>query len=212
MENSKKNFLVYLSWGDAFLHFTDEQAGQVIKAAFQFHNGEEAKCADPMADFYARYTLLPVFRQNENRYEEVCAKRKTAINSRWGKSDKKYISIQKNTYEYKCIQKDTDKEKEKDNDMFVIGADAQNTNKQTSFETCDPDLLKWMQDNDVPFILANYSHLVTTSELEKLKEKYDVSKIMNTITGLENNLEYRGKYTNLYRVLLSWLKKEGRNG
>lgn len=84
------------------------------------------------------------------------------------------------------------------------------TNKR-ALEDCDKRLLAWMQENNVPYILSHYTHLVSSAELAKLKEKYSHERIMETIGAVENNVLYRKRYTNLYRVLINWLKKGGGN-
>lgn len=98
--DNKKSFLLYADMATAVSLLTDEQAGQVFKAIFAFHNGEEAKCADPMAEFYLQGTLLPMFQRDTNHYQTICDKRREAGRKgsakRWdSKNSKCYSAIAK---------------------------------------------------------------------------------------------------------------------
>jgi len=117
------------------------------------------------------------------------------------KVDKGEINLNKDKY------KDNNKrESVKEKSEFSLS-----TNKH-ALEDCDENLLAWMKENDTPYILSHYTHLVSSTELAKLKEKYSTKRIMETIGQIENNVLYRKRYVNLYRVLLNWLKKGGNNG
>lgn len=77
---------------------------------------------------------------------------------------------------------------------------------------CDEGLRKWFEQGNAPYIFKNFEHLVTSEELSRLKEKYSGSLISETILAIENRADLRKKYKNLYRTLLTWLRKEANNG
>lgn len=119
------------------------------------------------------------------------------------KQDKGEINLNKDKNKDKNNNK---RESVKEKSEFSLS-----TNKH-ALEDCDENLLAWMKENDTPYILSHYAHLVSSTELAKLKEKYSTKRIMETIGQIENNVLYRKRYVNLYRVLLNWLKKGDNNG
>ena len=54
----------------------------------------------------------------------------------------------------------------------------------------------------------NFSSQITESEFLKLKEKYTGKQIADIIEQIENRKDLRKRYTNLYRTVLNWAKKE----
>lgn len=54
----------------------------------------------------------------------------------------------------------------------------------------------------------NFSSQITEFEFLKLKEKYTGKQIADIIEQIENRKDLRKRYTNLYRTVLNWAKKE----
>lgn len=54
----------------------------------------------------------------------------------------------------------------------------------------------------------NFSSQITEAEFLKLKEKYTGKQIADIIEQIENRKDLRKRYTNLYRTVLNWAKKE----
>ena len=84
--------------------------------------------------------------------------------------------------------------------------------KETSVSSPSTDYLKfneWMQ-RKAPFCSnsKNFPSQITESELLKLKEKYSGQEIADIIEQIENRKDLRKRYTNLYRTVLNWAKKE----
>lgn len=76
----------------------------------------------------------------------------------------------------------------------------------------NPDFLKfndWLK-RKAPFCSnpKNFSSQITESEFLKLKEKYSGKQIADIIEQIENRKDLRKRYTNLYRTVLNWAKKE----
>lgn len=61
---------------------------------------------------------------------------------------------------------------------------------------------------ECPYISGHYSHLISEDEFDRLMEKYTAKDVWDTILQIENRVDLRKKYTNLYRTLLNWLKRE----
>lgn len=76
----------------------------------------------------------------------------------------------------------------------------------------NPDFLKfndWLE-RKAPFCSnpKNFSSQITEAEYLKLKEKYTGKQIADIIEQIENRKDLRKRYTNLYRTVLNWAKKE----
>ena len=64
----------------------------------------------------------------------------------------------------------------------------------------------WKQKH-TPYIYANIRPL-TQREFECLHPKYNSNQICDTLKQIENRKDLRKRYTDPYRTLLNWLKKE----
>lgn len=76
----------------------------------------------------------------------------------------------------------------------------------------NPDFLKfndWLK-RKAPFCSnpKNFSSQITEAEFLRLKEKYSGKQIADVIEQIENRKDLRKRYTNLYRTVLNWAKKE----
>lgn len=101
-----------------------------------------------------------------------------------------------------------EKEKEKEYKKESTNVDK----KETSVSSLSPDYLKfneWMKKK-APYCsnTKNFPSQITESELLKLKEKYSGQEIADIIEQIENRKDLRKRYTNLYRTVVNWAKKE----
>jgi hypothetical protein len=65
--------------------------------------------------------------------------------------------------------------------------------------------LKWLKDN-CPYIATHYK-LPKESEFAKIYEQYGGMAIAVECENIENRVDLRKRYSNLYRTLLNWLKR-----
>lgn len=65
---------------------------------------------------------------------------------------------------------------------------------------------KWMEKT-TPYLYKNI-RLLTQAEFDALCDKYNSAQICDTLQQIENRKDHRKNYTNLYRTLLNWLKRE----
>lgn len=134
----KKSFLIHYDNEEIIKALTDEQAGQLFKAFFDYNvHGEKPNLEKSL------YLLWLMFKQrfdnDNNKYQDVCQKRKENVQKRWEKEKTKTNqNKQMNTNEYKCIQTDTkhtdkDKEKDKDKDKDTLLSNDSGSNTHVSF-------------------------------------------------------------------------------
>ena len=84
--------------------------------------------------------------------------------------------------------------------------------KEVPSSSANPDFLKfndWLKRN-APYCSnpKNFSYQITESEFLRLKKKYTSKQIADVIEQLENRKDLRKRYTNLYRTVLNWAKRE----
>lgn len=56
--------------------------------------------------------------------------------------------------------------------------------------------------------IKNFPIQISENEFDKLKKQYSGQQVADIIEQIENRKDLRKKYTNLYRTVLNWLKKE----
>ena len=105
----------------------------------------------------------------------------------------------------------TEKEEEKEDKKESPNGDKKEA-KASSSASSNPDFLKfndWLKRN-APYCsnAKNFSSQITEAEFLKLKEKYTGKQIADIIEQIENRKDLRKRYTNLYRTVLNWAKKE----
>ena len=96
---SKKGFLLLNNQIKIIETLTDEQAGQLLKAFYDYNLGKEIKLNGLMLTVFSNFKI--VFDENEQKYQETCEKNKKNIENYW-----KRVKEQ-NTNEYDRIQSNT---------------------------------------------------------------------------------------------------------
>ena len=91
---TKKGFLLLNNQIEIIETLTDEQAGQLLKAFYDYNIGNEIKLKGLMKTVFNNFKV--VFDENEQKYQEKCEKNKQNIENYW----KKVKEEQSNTNEY----------------------------------------------------------------------------------------------------------------
>lgn len=89
----KKGFLLLNNQIEIIEDLSDEQAGQLLKAFYDYNNGKEVKLKGLMKSIFKNFKV--VFDENEQRYQEKCEKNKKNIEEYWKK-----VKEEKNTNVY----------------------------------------------------------------------------------------------------------------
>lgn len=109
--SKKGSFVLYADQKEVIEDLSFEEKGRLLDALFDYAvSGEVPSFDDKSLLVSFKMFKVRIDRDNE-KYMEICAKRKESIEKRWG--------VQKNTNVYKSIQvdtNDTDKEKDKEKD------------------------------------------------------------------------------------------------
>ena len=89
----KKGFLLLNNQIEIIEDLSDEQAGQLLKAFYDYNNGNEVKLKGLMNSIFKQFKVI--FDENEQRYQEKCEKNKKNIEEYWKK-----VKEEKNMSEY----------------------------------------------------------------------------------------------------------------
>ena len=106
---------------------------------------------------------------------------------------------------------DTNTKKEEDNYKESPNGDKKEAETSSPAHS-NTDYLKfndWLK-RKAPYCsnIKNFSSQISESEFLKLKEKYTGKQIADIIEQIENRKDLRKRYTNLYRTVLNWAKRE----
>lgn len=199
----KKTFIIGTEWAEQMLGVPDEDFTTVVRAVFEYAvygshdevSGLAKILVKQMADFID---------DNTEKYNDVCQKRKEAVEKRWANAKQNdtnvYKCIQKNTNEYKSIHKHYDNmiydnDNDRDNKTFVPSEkglkekDANASQKESAAE-------EKISKTDLEEIVARWNHLPEvvpkivklksgTKRYESLKARVDDYGIDNIMLAIE---------------------------
>ena len=116
---AKDSFILYLEQKQIFEMLTDEEAGQLIKAIFQYEDTGQLISLDKSLQI-AFIPIRSALDRNKEKYEKVVERNKKNIEKRWQKENTKNTTgkngIRKNT---KNTDNDNDNDNEHDNDKDI---------------------------------------------------------------------------------------------
>ena len=112
----KETFILYTSYKDAIMVLSDEQAGRLLKAIFEYATTGIKQEIDDTAVKFAYMLIVSQIESSNRQYEKKCERLRANIQKRWNTNvsndvqDYTEVSdeIQSHTKEYKSIQKNTD--------------------------------------------------------------------------------------------------------
>ena len=111
----KDSFILYQEHEEIFNELTNEEAGKLIKAIFEYERTGQIQELDKSL----KIALIPIkntLDKNREKYEKVVERNKQNIQKRWNKQDTKNTTgkngIPKNT-------KNTDNDNDNDNDIII---------------------------------------------------------------------------------------------
>ncbi len=156
--------------------------------------------------------LIPIIHAEESYYYIRTFRSHQVLDKRY---DKSYIgkNIVKDLINKALNNDDVNTTEEKEEEKEDYKESPNGDKKETSVSSpANSDFLKfqnWMKLK-APYCSnpKNFSSQITESEFLKLKEKYTGKEVADIIEQIENRKDLRKRYTNLYRTVLNWAKKE----
>lgn len=195
---AKDSFILYLDQKEIFGMLEDEEAGQLIKAIFEYEEAGQM----PKLDKSLRIAFIPIknaLDRNKEKYQKVVERNKQNIEKRWNKENTKNTTgkngIRKNT-------KNTDNDNEHDNDSDNEH-DSVNDNDNIVSDSCVDGLQKV-----IDFYNENIG-LITPYGIEILE---DYSKDMQNdliIYAMQISVEANKKTIQYIKAILNNWSKAG---
>lgn len=211
-ECKEESFVFYASFYDALLDFPEDVQFAVLKetARYGIYGGEPRLTGIAAALFKLIRPQL-----DANRKRRAVGRNGGAPKGNQN-AKKKTDGNNKKTTDG-CIKKQpnenvNENEKENDNDNENVNENLSNTLTcvththalRTSEQSKNFD--EWLTQK-CPYIAKHYT-LPTDKELAKLCDEFGAKMVADVCEQIENRADLRKKYTNLYRTLLNWLKRE----
>ena len=182
---TKKGFLLLNNQIEIIETLTDEQAGQLLKAFYDYNLGKEIKLNGLMLTVFSNFKI--VFDENEQKYQEICEKNKKNIENYW-----KRVKEQ-NTNEY---------ERKRMNTMATnININKNiNTNINTNTNTNESKL----NNNNININKSERDQSFTPTASPTLAEIYNYACSLDI-----NDKDYCEKFYNHYESI-GWVNGTGR--
>jgi hypothetical protein len=183
----KKSFLIYQDWEEVFDSLTDNQAGKLIKAMFDYSRGEKVMLKNATA------LVFISLRQNLDRmkshYEKVCEINRENAKKRWNQPQNNAIVYDRMRPHAKAYDKDKDKDKDINNkEIYKESKDITSFKKKYTS-------LKDLDEGDFQEIAEDY--------------KVPIAFIRSCFDDLENYCQSHGKTYKDYKAALRNFVKNG---
>ena len=203
----KKSFILYADYIKHIGKLTDEEAGRLFKAIFEYVNEGRLPDLDGMAAMAFSF-ISNQLDSDLQKYEETCKKRSENIKKRWEKANKCQNQIDstadtKDTNEYKCIfcnTNDTDNGIDSDIDI----------ENEIDIEN-DSDSGSVLHNNTVPVPGTTTTNVhLTEKQYNDLCGKYGKEIIDRYIAKIGQYLNSNGKkpFPNHYETIVKWLTSD----
>lgn len=218
----KDSMVFYASWLDAIKNLPREMQGEVLTAIIEYGlSGETTASLKPITKAMLALVKTQIDINNKRYENSLKGGRKRKDDENEGNQTQTNPEPKSNQTETKPkpnrnqMQTNPEPNNVNDNDKEIVstnvepikkGANAPKENTHTPSER----YVKFTQllGKDCPYISGHYSHLISEDEFDRLMEKFTAKDVWDTIQQIENRVDLRKKYTNLYRTLLNWLKRE----
>ena len=192
---SKKGFLLLNNQIEIIETLTDEQAGQLLKAFYDYNLGKEIKLNGLMLTVFSNFKI--VFDENEQKYQETCEKNKKNIENYW-----KRVKEQ-NTNEYDRIQSNTNVYERKRMNTMATNINI-NTNKNINTNLNTNINLNENKKNINNNIKSERDQSFTPTASPTLAEIYNYACSLDI-----NDKDYCEKFYNHYESI-GWVNGTGR--
>lgn len=174
----KKSFVMYQEWHTLFESMTDDQAGQLIKAIYNYQYGEESPPKEPLL-FSIYKMLIERFKVDADKYQKVCEMRREY--GKMGGIAKASKSYQKQAKATKSIANLADNDNDNDNDLL----------KRNIKEK--PKKIKYGQYEKV---------MLTSDEYDKLVKEFGLTATHDAIAFLDSYIEEKGYKSKSHNLAL----------
>lgn len=220
----KDSMVFYASWLDAIKNLPREMQGEVLTAIIEYGlSGETTASLKPITKAMLALVKTQIDINNKRYENSLKGGRKRKDDGNEENQEQTKPEPKSNQTETK-VKPNRNQEQTKpepnnvnvnDNDKEIVSTNVEPIKKGTNVpkENTRPPSERYVKftqllGRDCPYISGHYSHLISEDEFDRLMEKFTAKDVWDTIQQIENRVDLRKKYTNLYRTLLNWLKRD----
>lgn len=199
----RKSFVFYGSWWEAIKNLQRDVQGDVLTAIIEYGlTGETTEQLKPIAKAMLAMAKTQID-VNNTRFEngkkggrpkpsdnQTATKPKPNVND----NDKETVST-----DVEPVKKGANAPKER-------AADAATHEPHRPSERYSR-FQQWLA-KECPYIPKHFEKTISEREFEKLLETYSARQLCDVISEINNRGDLRKRYTDLYRTVLNWLKRE----
>lgn len=205
----RNSFVFYKEWKDAIVSLPKDVRLEIYEAIIEYGISGKAPELKQMSSIAFSFIKADIDR-NIQRYERIVER-----NRENGKSGGRPKTKPKETQRNPTKPKETLNDNDNDNDNDIKKESPNGDKKEADASSCSQTNNDYQKFQDwltrkAPYCsnIKNFPSQITETEFMKLKEKYTGKQIAETIEQIENRKDLRKRYTNLYRTVLNWAKKE----
>lgn len=197
-----KNKAIFLlhSFDELINHLTDEEAGQLLKAIYDYDMRGIERDFDDRSLFFLFHQIKNTLDVHKQHYQDVCDMRKKSAKKRWQseKGDSKneeFMQMHANAYKEKEKEILKDKEKEKENIKENVNV------KESEDKACSFDGNNTQTQKDAFGEFRNV--FLSSEEYKRLTERFPDA--LSRIDSLSAYMRSTGKtYLDHYAQLINW--------
>lgn len=190
----KEGFLLFTEQKALFNKMTNEQAGILIKAIYEYEDTGQL----PELDFgleMAFTSIKTTLDKNRQKYEEISQKRSLAAKSKYQQKKQMKAIVTNVDFENNCTCIDSDNEKDNDNEKDIIN------NIKNDEDSCVDALTFYVQNIINNAEISDYETKLISNFKEKLSNELLVLAMKKAIERNVKNISY------IKSIVNNWIKK-----
>lgn len=191
----KRGFIMYHEHKEVIERLTDEEAGKILKALYAYSTGGEITTFEDRFLDLAFGVFRAMIDRDAQAYEDKCERNKAAAKKRWDADGCERIQTNADG----CERMRTMPIQPQHNTTTTTKQPQPQKHIERAFD-------EWLAVA-CPYIYQHYTK-PTDGELAKLFGTYGEQAVRDMCQQIENRVDLRRRYSNLYRTVLNWLKRE----
>ena len=196
----RKGFLLLNNQIEIIEDLSDEQAGQLLKAFYDYNNGNEVKLNGLMISIFKQFKVI--FDENEQRYQEKCEKNKKNIEEYWKKKKE-----EENTNEYERKRMNTNININKNINTNINTNESKyklNTNNNININKSERDQSFTPTASPTLTEIYNYACTLDINDKDYCEKFYNHYESIGWVNGTGREIK------NWKLIFNNWLKKDNK--
>ena len=193
----RKGFLLLNNQIEIIEDLSDEQAGQLLKAFYDYNNGNEVKLKGLMNSIFKQFKVI--FDENEQRYQEKCEKNKKNIEEYWKKKKE-----EENTNEYERKRMNTNININKNINTNINTNESKLNNNNININKSERDQSFTPTASPTLAEIYNYACTLDINDKDYCEKFYNHYESIGWVNGTGREIK------NWKSIFNNWLKKDNK--